>query len=155
MARTFGDGHRQRFFDIHILAGVTSGDCLDGVPVIGRGDHDGVDIGPIEYAAEVLHPHHIGGNFGHARNTRPEAGETRIHLVILRIQIRCINIAECDDPGIGLGQERLEKLAAAVAHADEAQTDLVVRPEHACRRGHRTRGRRRDCGLREMTSVDA
>ena len=59
-----------------------------------------------------------------------QVGEPRIDLVVVGVQIRSINIAERDDLRIGMGKEALEKLAAAVAHADEAKTDLVACPEH-------------------------
>ncbi len=55
-----------------------------------------------------------------------------------------------------MGKEGLEKLAAAVAHPDEAKTDLVACAEHPGRgqrrSGTHSRGRHR--GLREITTVE-
>ena len=48
------DRHRQRLLDVHVLARPAGGDHLDGVPVVGRRDHDGVDVLAIEHRAEVL-----------------------------------------------------------------------------------------------------
>jgi hypothetical protein len=40
----FMNGETQRLFNIHILASAAGVDHLQGMPVIGRGDHHGVDI---------------------------------------------------------------------------------------------------------------
>src|SRR5208337_3634830 len=55
-----------------------------------------------------------------------------------------------------MGKEGMERLAAAVAHPDEAKTDLVACAEHPGRGQRRsgTRGRGRHRGLREITTVE-
>src|SRR5271157_290844 len=149
-----------RGFTFHPLIGtfacLACGDRLDGVPVVGCGDHDRVDVRPVQHGPEVLDPSHIGGKFCHAWNALPQAGEPRIDLVVFGIQVRCINITERDNLRIGMGKEGLEKLAAAVAHADETKTDLVACPEHPGRGQRRsgTGGRGRHRGLREITTVE-
>jgi hypothetical protein len=49
----FANKQRQRFFDIHILAGGTAQHREQCVPVIGSGDNDGVDVPGIEQTAKV------------------------------------------------------------------------------------------------------
>ena len=57
-----GGGHRlgfadvvtDRLFEIHVLAGLAGQDRRQGVPVVGRGDDDGVDVIAVEDLAEVL-----------------------------------------------------------------------------------------------------
>ena len=107
--------------------------------MVGRGDHDRVDVRPVEHGPEVLDANHVGGNLAACEDAWPQVGEPRIDLVVFGIQVGRINVAEGDDLRIRMGKKRLEKLAAAVAHPDEPQPDLVVCPEHPCR------GRRQDC----------
>ncbi len=111
--------------------------------MVGCGDHDRVDVRPVQHGPEVLDPSHIGGKFWHARNALPQAGEPRIDLVVFGVQVRSINIAERDNLRIGMGKEGLEKLAAAAAHPDEAKTGLVACADHPGRglRRSGTRGR--------------
>ena len=45
---SLADGHRERFFDIDILPGLTGIDGLKRVPMIRGGEHDPVDIVPVE-----------------------------------------------------------------------------------------------------------
>ncbi len=157
---TLGDGDRQRLLDIHILAGLAGGDGLDGVPVVGRGDDERVDVRTVEQHAEVLHSDRAAGDLGHAGNTRAQASETWINLVVFGMEVRCVHIAERHDLRIGLRQERLQELAAAVAHADEPEPHLVAGGSRArrCRGRHGTSGRggssrgRRRCP-RELTAV--
>ena len=107
--------------------------------MVGCGDHDRVDVRPVQHGPEVLDPSHIGGKFWHARNALPQAGEPRVDLVVFSVQVRSINIAERDNLRIGMGKEGLEKLAAAVAHPDEAKTGLVACADHPGR-GQRRSG---------------
>src|SRR5207253_9292788 len=43
-ATAFGDSQRERLLDIHVFAGVARLDCLESMPVIGRADHDRIDV---------------------------------------------------------------------------------------------------------------
>src|SRR5205823_4380221 len=49
-----GDGHGQRLLAIDVLAGPGRQDAGDGVPVVRRGDDDGVDVRAGEQVAEVI-----------------------------------------------------------------------------------------------------
>ena len=48
-----GDPVRQRLLAIDVLAGLAGEDGRDRVPVVGRGDDDGVDVLAVEHLAEV------------------------------------------------------------------------------------------------------
>ncbi len=126
--------------------------------MVGCGDHHRANVRPVQHGPEVLDPSHIGGNFRHARNALPQAGKPRIDLVVFGVQVRRINNAERDNLRIGMGQEGLEKLAAAVAHPDEPKTNLVACAEHPGRGRRRrqdcTRGRGRHRSPREITAVE-
>ncbi len=50
---TFENGEGNRFLDIDILARCARVNGLDRVPVIGRGNHHGVDILALKYLAEI------------------------------------------------------------------------------------------------------
>ena len=49
----FADVVRARLFDVHVLAGFERQERDGHVPVIGRGDRDGVDRAVVENAAEI------------------------------------------------------------------------------------------------------
>ena len=49
-----GDGQRQRLLAVDVLALAHGVDGDQGVPVVGRGDDDGVDVLAVEQLAEVL-----------------------------------------------------------------------------------------------------
>ena len=49
----FADEQRQRFLDVHVLAGGAGQHGLQGVPVVRRRDHDRLDILVVEQAAKV------------------------------------------------------------------------------------------------------
>ena len=93
----------------------------------------------------------------HLGDPLAQPGEPRIDPVVGAVQIRLVDVAQGDDLGVGMRQEALQELAAAIADADEAEPDPVVGPQHAARAG--ARGRRgtvaaADGGLRERTTVD-
>ena len=64
-------------------------------------------------------------------------------LVELAVQVRLVDVAEGDDLGILVGEERVEDLHAAVAHADAAEAHPVVGPDHPARAVAAGRLRRR------------
>ena len=77
-----GDRHREWLLDIYVLACLAGGDHLDRVPVVGRGDHDSVDILAIEDRAEILDARHIALELGHLGNTLAQTGESGIESII-------------------------------------------------------------------------
>ena len=149
------DRHGQRLLDVDVLARVAGGDHLDRVPVVGRGDHDGVDVLAIEHRAEILDAGDVPLDLRHLGDAFAQPGEPRVEPIIGPVEIRLVHVAERDDLGIRLRQEALQELAAAIAHADEAEPDPFVGPHRAARRQARGRrhGRRRHGGLRKRTTV--
>ena len=123
------DRHRQRLLDVDVLARVAGGDHLDGVPVVGRGDHDGVDILAIEDRAEILDAGDVPFDLRHLGDAIAQAGEPRVEPIVSPVEVRLVDVAERHDLGIRMRQEALQELAAAIAHADEAQPDPFVGPE--------------------------
>jgi hypothetical protein len=51
---SFPDGYRNGFFAVDVFAGLCRVDRLQRVPVVGRGDHDGVDVGSKEQLAVIV-----------------------------------------------------------------------------------------------------
>src|SRR5262249_26770686 len=48
------------------------------------------------------------------------------------VEIRLMNVADRDHLGIGVSQKRVENLIAAVAQADEAEPDPIIRASDSC-----------------------
>ena len=141
-----GDRHRQRLLDVDVLARLAGGDHLDRVPVVGRGDHHRVDVLAIEERPEVLDARDVAGELRASGECASPGWRTADRPCRSRRSDRLIDIAEGDDPGVGMGQEPLEELAAAVAHADEAQPDLIVGPRTRRGEASATRGAPRSRG---------
>ena len=56
----FADVVADRLLDVDVLAGLAGPDRRQGVPVVGRGDRDGVDRLVVEQAADVLDDRRLG-----------------------------------------------------------------------------------------------
>ena len=122
----FHDRHRERFLYINILSRLAGRDHLDRVPVVGRGDHDRVDVLSIEDRAKVVDPRHIAVELGHLGDSLAQTGKPRIQAIVSTIEIRLVDVAQRDDLGIDVRQESFQELASAVSHADEAEPHLVA-----------------------------
>ncbi len=110
----FGDAQRDRLLDIDILARLAGVDGLQGVPVVGCGDDDGVHVLEFEQLAVVLEPLGAGAD-----------------LLRREVEVGLVDVADGDDLGVGLLEEAVEHLVAAVAQADEAEADAVIGAEDA------------------------
>jgi len=93
-------GERQRLVAEHILAGLAGVDRLEGVPVVGRGDHHGVHVLSVEQLAVVA-----------ARGPLLALG-------------RCLHVADRHD--LGVRGEVGEDVLAAGAQADISDADPVI-----------------------------
>ena len=120
------DGLRERLLDIDVLARPTGGDGLQGVPVVGRGHHDGVDVGPIEELAKIIEEHGLAAQ-----------------LLAGLFQGRLADVAQGGHLGVGIFQKGPDQLHAAIGHADQAQSHPIVGPQHVRGLGGGKRGRRR------------
>jgi len=102
------DGERERFLDVNVFARAAGVDAHEGVPVVGGGDHDGVDVVAVEDAAVVFIG--VGGRAGGFDGA---------------IAIGRDEVADGGDVLIGELFGRPEEGGAAVADADEAEADAV------------------------------
>jgi len=129
---TLADGHRERLFDIDILACLAGHDRPDGVPVVGSGHDDGVHVVAVEDFAEVLVPVDRVTEIGlAARHDLAECFEAGIDLVVLVIEIGVVNIRERDDLGVGV--EGPQQLHAAIAHVDAADSHAIIGTQNGFR----------------------
>ena len=108
-----GDDERERLLDVDILAGRARVDHLQRMPVVGRVDDDGVDVGPFEERGSR-------GSGRRAAGLRRGEGH-----------VRRVDVAERRHLDVLVGEERVEHLVAAVAEADEADAHAIVGAEHA------------------------
>ena len=93
-----GDVVRDRLLDIDVLAGQHGLDRGQGVPVVGRGDDDAVDVFAVEHGAVVAR--RVAACFPSAFLTRSAVSPAW----------RSSTSAIGDDLDVGLRQERVEKL---------------------------------------------
>ena len=134
----FRDGVRDRLLDVDVLAG-GHGVERDGlVPVIGRADHDGVDLRD-----------RPGSGGSRWSSPRPSAGD----LGGLQ-QARLVDVADGDDLVAGQPLQAGHQPAGAAARADDADADPVVRALTAAPGRRATRGRRSPV-LRQRRSRNA
>ena len=117
--RPFLNLERQRLLDINIAPGIQSVNCDGGVPVVGRGDQHGVDF----FHFEQL----------------PMIGEvTRVRRLLFGlVDLDPVNIADGRDVHDRILLELRHVLAAALAAADHAELNFVIRAKYA---GIRERG---------------
>jgi hypothetical protein len=113
----FPDGVADGFFDIDIFAGFAAPDGEQGVPVVGGGDDDGVDILAVEEVADILVTLDLVG-----------ALEVVFSVGFLDAVFEdfAVGIAESDDLDIGDGLEVLDMGIAAATDTDDADPDLVI-----------------------------
>ncbi len=105
----FGDAVRQRLFAIDVLAGLAGEDRGYCVPVVGGGDHDGVDVLAVKHAPKVA----IAVRRASRRLLRPA-------------QVRLENVAHRADRNVRELVELVQQPRAHSAHTDEAQHDLLA-----------------------------
>ncbi len=73
--------------------------------MVGRGNHDRVDILAVKNGPEILDARHITLELRHLGNALAQTGEARIKPVIGRVEIGLIDVAQSHDLRIGLSQE--------------------------------------------------
>ena len=122
-AAPFANSERERFLDIHVLAGKAGIDCHQGMPVVWRGDHHSVNIRPADQVAVVSDRRGFG------------AGRLRgvIHVV-------ATDVAHSDDLLVGVFAGRAQQRSAAIANSDEAEPDAVIGSQDAAIRDSRHGG---------------
>jgi hypothetical protein len=119
------DGEGQRLFDVDVLARVERVDRHPRMPVVGRGDQDGVDVFRSEQRVVI----------GEGLCLAPGLFERGVEVLV-------IAIAERDDLDVGFFLKDAHHVAAAIARADDAETDSVIGAHHAvpaCGGAHQAR----------------
>ena len=109
----FADGVGERLLDEDVPACLAGGDDGHGVPVIGRGDHDCVEIFAFEEFAEVM---------------------VSLGLVALCLFDGCggarevgfVQVADGGRDDVGVPHKLVEAPGALTADSDEAELDLVA-----------------------------
>ena len=115
--RAFGDAVGDRLLDVDVLARRDGVERHRLVPVIGRADHDGIDLTIVENLPVVDDLHRSGP--GDLRRLQ---------------QSRLVDIAHRDHLVAGQLLEEVHQAAGAAARADHSDADSVVRPlRAACR----------------------
>jgi hypothetical protein len=129
---------RQGLLAVDVLAGAEGRQRDDGVPVVGRGDADGLNILAVDDLAEVV--------VGRTRGLRP--GPLTVELIDARLgrgAARGIHVADRQDPRL-LPQEAAQQAAALRPNADEAHRQprirLGIRRPNVRRQNDRGHGRR-------------
>ena len=108
----FPDGVAHRLFNVDVFAGLTGPDGEEGVPVVGRDDEDGVDVGAGEERARIGRGERGGAGAGEERGDLGHLGG--------------IDVTEGDDAGIGALEDLLDVGGAFGPAADEAEADRAV-----------------------------
>src|SRR5216684_276554 len=124
--RAFVDLEGEGLFNIHIASGVERIDCGGGVPVVGRGDQDRIHLFHLEEFSMVS----------------KALGVRRIFLGF--IDMLAVDIADSRHIDGGIHLELRHIVTAALAAANHAQLNFVVRAKHA-----RVRKRRESAGCAE------
>jgi hypothetical protein len=125
---SFAHHERQRLLHVHVLARLAGVDHLQRVPVIGGVDRHRVEVLQLEQLPVVL-----------------ELPGLSAHLLRGEIEVGLVQVAKRHDLGVGVLEEGVEDLVAAIAEADEAHADAIACAEHAASADGRAdpgRGRR-------------
>ncbi len=108
----FAQGDGQRFFHIDILASVQCLNGLNGGPVVGGGNADGIDILSLQQFAKIFIPAHLSELFLHLGNTATAnlLQYTRTHFRKIAIEKGIIYIAQSHDLDVVVGNKTIQKL---------------------------------------------
>ena len=119
-----GDVVADGLLAVDVLAGHHGVDRRQGVPVVGRGDDDGVDVLAVEQLAIVLDG--LGVDAPGLLHLRGGLGGVAV-----------VDVGRGDELDLLVREEGLHHVVAAVARADQGEPDLLVGPQdRAARRQH-------------------
>ena len=105
------------FLDVDVFAGLASPDGDEGVPVVGRGDGDGVDVFVFQKIANVG----VGGDFGRI---------VFFQLVDSAADDVVVNVAKSGDADAGNAAEAVDVRASASVDANNSDSDVFVGAEN-------------------------
>lgn len=104
------------FLDVDVFAGLASPDGDEGMPVVGRGDGDGVDVVVFQELADVV----VDGDFG---------GVVFFQLVDSAADDVVVNVAESGDADAGNAAEAVDVVASASVDANNGDSDVFIGAE--------------------------
>src|ERR1700693_3818352 len=104
---------RARLFDVDVFSGLASPDGHEGVPMIGCGDGDGVNIFVFEELANIA----VGFRFGHAKF---------LDVAKAFVQYVFVHIAQSGDFCCWNVREAVDVIDAAASHAANGYTDAII-----------------------------
>ena len=116
----FPHGVRRGLLDVDVLSGLQGPDGGERMPVIGRGDDDGVDVLVVHHAPQIL---------DEAGLERRHVGEARVVDALGR-QVR-VDVAERLDLDVREPREPTLERVALPPDADARRDDAIVRAEDA------------------------
>ena len=111
---SFLDGVTQGLLDVDVLAGLHRPDAHEGVPVVGRGDRDDVDVLAVEDAADVLDVLRLAGRV--------------LELLLVAAGDAWIAVADHRELRIRHAGPLPDVLATAAIGADDGDAEPVIRP---------------------------
>ena len=140
----------QRLLAVDVFARLGRGDGDVGVPMVGRGDDDGVDVFPGKQLAEVV--------VGVAALERRVVllGVEVVDALLGVIAASAVDVAHGDDLRLRFAEEPAHQPARLDADADEAERDAAVRLRRRRPNAGRQdeRGAGRSGGLEEGTTIE-
>ena len=145
------DGVGEGFFAVDVLAGGGGGHGDEGVPVVGRGDDDGIDVRARQEFAEIV----VDGaalEFGAGLS-----GVVLLHDAPVVLAPGGVHIADRNDPGVGELEEAVHEAPGLDSAPDEPEPDGVVGADGS---GPDAGGQEEwgdaggQCGLEEGASLD-
>ncbi len=104
------------FFDVNVFAGLASPDGDEGVPVVGRGDGDGVDVVVFQEITDVG----VGGDF---------VGVVFFQLGDSAADDVVVNVAEGGDADAGNAAEAIDVRASASVDANDGDSNVFIGAE--------------------------
>ena len=109
----FPDVVRDRFFDVNVFSRLARQNGHRRVPMVGRGDHDGIDGSIVEDSAEVGLP---AGRL--ALHVRSRTGRRRTQAFV--------DVAQCHDIDVGHRRQVRGQRLTLVPHADGRHADALA-----------------------------
>jgi len=113
---TFPDGMADGFFDVDVFSCLAGPDGQEGVPMVGGGDDDGVEVIAVQGVADVAVAFESGG----------VAFLFLAGFLDSLIEDHLVGVAEGDDVDIGQAEEAFDVAVSLAADSGHGDADLVI-----------------------------